>query len=101
MSAGRDALAGSWVHAHEEDQNGESVYRPASFELPPSRGRDAFELRADGTLLSRHPGPVDAPVEEEGTWELRGDELVLRHGGADEVLAVVSAEPDRLVVRRL
>jgi hypothetical protein len=99
VALGRDALAGSWVHSHEEDSDGERVYRPATFELPPSRGRDAFELRSDGTLVARRPGPVDVPEEQTGTWDVRGDQLVLTSGGAERVLEVVSVEPERLVVR--
>jgi len=47
----RAALQGQWVHAHEEDTDSELVYRPASYSLPPSRGRSALDLRADGTYV--------------------------------------------------
>jgi hypothetical protein len=100
VALGRDALAGSWVHSHEEDADGERIYRPATFDLPPSRGRDAFELRPDGTAVSRGPGPTDVPEEQRGTWEVRGDDLVLGLSGAERVLHVVSVEPERLVVRQ-
>ncbi len=99
MALGRDALAGSWIHAHEEDRGGERVYRPSAYELPPSRGRDALELHADGTLVGRGPGPADAPEEDGGTWEVRGDTLVLHLAGGERVLEVVSVEPERLVLR--
>ena len=90
-----------WVHAHEEDAGGEQVFRPASHSLPPSRGRQAFELRADGTYGESAPGPTDRPEESGGTWRLAGNDLELRASdGTTQTLGVVSAEPDRLVLRR-
>jgi hypothetical protein len=90
-----------WVHSHEEDTDGEQVFRPASYDFPPSRGRSGFDLRPDGSYGESAPGPTDRPEESEGTWELNGDVLELRGpGGSTQKLAVVSAEPDRLVVRR-
>jgi hypothetical protein len=88
------------VHSHEEDAGGEQVFRPASFPFPPSRGRHTFELRSDGSYAGTVPGPTDRPEPGEGAWTLRGDELEL--SGADgptESFHVVSAEPDRLVLR--
>jgi hypothetical protein len=96
----REALEGRWVHAYEEDTSDELVFRPASHPLPPSRGRESFELRGDGTLVERAPGPADAPVEATGTWELRGDKLVLRGSRGERALRVASVRRDRLAVRR-
>ena len=68
------ALRRRWVHSHEEDTEGERVFRPASFAFPPSRGRSAFELRADGSFAESAPGPTDRPEETEGgRWKLEGD----------------------------
>lgn len=100
MSPDAAALNGHWVHSHEEDEDGEQVFRPASFRFPPSRGRRALDLRADGSYGGSVPGPADRPEEAAGTWRLDGDELELRAAdGSTERLHVVSAEPDRLVLR--
>jgi hypothetical protein len=88
-------LEGEWVHAHEEDREGEMVFRPASHPLPPSRGRLRLDLKPDGTYLEHAPGPVDAPVASEGRWSLDGGTLAV----GDRSWEVVAAEPDRLVVR--
>jgi hypothetical protein len=61
-----------WVHSHEEDSDEEMVFRPAAYELPPSRGRRSFELKPDGILAEGGIGPTDRPMETQGTWELRG-----------------------------
>jgi hypothetical protein len=61
-----------------------------------------LELRADGSYGESAPGPTDRPEDTGGgTWELAGDELKLRSGdGATRTLRVVSASPDRLVVKK-
>jgi hypothetical protein len=99
----RDHLIGRWVHSHEEDTEAERVFRPADHPLPPSRGREAWELRADGTIVVRRPGPTDEPRETEGAWALEGDELQIRESDEDRVgraLTIVEAEPGRLVLRQ-
>ena len=91
-------LEGHWVHSHEEDSDDEQVFRPASYRFPPARrGREAIELRPDGTYVESAPGPADAPEESgSGAWKLEGDRLVV--GGA--AWEIKAAEPDRLAVKR-
>jgi hypothetical protein len=97
----RADLEGRWVHAHEDDTESELVYRPASFSLPPSRGRSALEMRADGSYVESSPGPTDRPEQTTGTWMLDGNRLILRPAdGSARVLTIATAEPDRLVVQR-
>ncbi len=99
----REEVCGRWVHAHEEDTGDEMVFRPAGTDLPPARGRLAFELRADGSFAEAGLGASDAPEEASGSWALDGDVLTLSEGASQGVpreMEVVAAEPDRLVVRR-
>jgi hypothetical protein len=99
----RDVLVGSWTHSHEEDSGDLVVYRPTSYAFPRSRGRDSFELAADGSLVERAIGPADRSVPSPGRWELSEDgRLVLRPGagGPERAFEVVSAAPDLLVLRR-
>jgi hypothetical protein len=100
----RELLERRWVHAHEEDSEGEMVFRPAGYDLPPSRGRSAFELRPDGRFVEDAIGAADVPEEASGTWELDDeDRIVLRGGspsGVPREMKVTSAEPDRLTVER-
>ncbi|TMK24696.1 MAG: hypothetical protein E6G64_17025 [Actinobacteria bacterium] len=101
MTVDRAALQRHWVHSHEEDAEGEMVFRPASYGFPPSRGRAALDLRADGSYTESAPGPTDRPESAEGTWKLDGDELELNAAdGSKRVLEIAAAEGDRLVVRR-
>ena len=95
-------VCGAWVRVHEEDSDEGLVLRSADSPLPPARGRMAVELRPDGGYAERGLGASDVPEDAAGTWRLQGDTLTLSEGAAQglpRVMRVVSAEPDRLVVR--
>ena len=57
-----------------EDTADEMVFRSADsgYPFPRSRGRQAFELRPDGSYVGSAPGPADKPEPSEGTWALEG-----------------------------
>lgn len=97
----RSLLHGRWTHSHEEDSDGETVYRPADWDFPPSRGRRSFELHADGALASSKPGPTDQAVGATGEWRLLPDCILeLDHGGDVSRLHLVEVKPDKLVIRK-
>jgi hypothetical protein len=97
----RSQLAQAWVHSHEEDTATATVYRPAKFHFPPSRGRKGFHLQPDGSLTMRKPGPTDQTVTAAGRWKLAGDQLELSpQGEGPQTLSIESVDPDRLVVRK-
>jgi hypothetical protein len=93
-----------WVHAHEEDTDREMVFRPAEVELPPSRGRAAFELKPDGTFTESGIGPTDRSEDASGRWQLEdGEKIVLGEGatgGVPRVMRIAAVDEDRLVVER-
>ena len=93
-----------WVHAHEEDTDREMVFRPAEVELPPSRGRVAFELRPDGTFVESGIGPTDRSEPASGRWQLEdGEKIVLGEGakgGVPRVMRISAVDEDRLVVEK-
>ena len=97
----RDQVSGRWVHAHEEDTEDEMVFRPAGTDLPPSRGRMAFELHADGTFAETGLGATDVPEDATGNWSLEGDTITLSEGatqGVPREIEVVSADEGKLVI---
>jgi hypothetical protein len=97
----RESLVGAWTHSHEEDDGEILVYRPSAWDFPPARGRDSLELRGDGTLARRNPGPDDRSVVNPGTWDLVGHRLGLYQSGTSEIFFDVDeVSDDRLVVRR-
>ncbi len=96
-------MCGRWVHVREEDTQDEMVFRPAGTDLPPSRGRVAFELREDGTFAETGLGAADVPEEAAGSWELDDDTIILSEGAAQGVpreMTVVEVDDERLVVRK-
>jgi|SRR6516162_5536473 hypothetical protein len=100
----RKALPQKWIHSHEEDTADKMVFRPESYKFPLSRGRRAFQLAADGTMVEYGIGPADRPNPTPGLWELNdANELELRTSGADgrkTVMRLIHAGPDKLVVEK-
>jgi hypothetical protein len=98
-------LVGQWMHSHEEDGGGDSVYRPSSHAFPPSRGRQGFELKSDGSCVYQGIAAGDGAAGEDCRWILAGgDRLLLRpvrSQGRVYALEVRSCAPDRLVLRQL
>ncbi|RIJ36934.1 hypothetical protein [Pontibacter oryzae] len=59
----------TWLHSFEEDEDGVWVYRPNTFDFPPSRGRTGFSLEPGGVIKRYEIAPADGLQEEEGEWE--------------------------------
>lgn len=93
-------LHGRWTHSHEEDSGDRVVYRTSEYPFPPSRGRDAFTLAADGTARVHHPGPVDRGETATGTWTLDGDTLTIGAGDWSARFVIESVDDSTLVMRR-
>src|SRR5437773_10922028 len=72
-------LARHWVHSHEEDRPEYQAFRPLDFSFPPSRGRRAFDIRADGTVTFYDIAAADGPGKVEGSWHAEGaSDIVIR-----------------------
>jgi len=94
-----DPILQHWIRSHEEDTDTEMVFRPASFNFPPARGRKGFELSPDGALIDYGIGPTDRRQQTSGKWKRTGDNLTL-DAGARRVLKIVSVSNDRLVAKK-
>jgi hypothetical protein len=90
------------VRSHEDDTDDELVFRPASYDFPPARGRTSIELRPDGTYVESSPGPVDVPEEHAGRWSLEGDRLVLEAEGnrPSRTWEIAAAGDESLALKR-
>lgn len=67
---------GEWRHAYEEDKNGIAVYRSIDYSFAPSRGREGFEIKQDGTFSKIATGQEDASETITGEWTQKGDKLI-------------------------
>lgn len=95
----------SWIHSHEEDTETETVYRPADYDFPLSRGRSGFELKPENKLAEINIAPTDGTTEEAGSWNLKSDkdnlELQLNpESSTKRDLQIKSVSKDRLVVKK-
>ena len=96
-------LARHWVHSHEEDTASTMVFRPSAYAFPRSRGRAAFELQADGSMIDHGLGPADVSVAKPGQWSVENNELAFFHGPQKKpvrVLKIVTCDTDKLVVQK-
>jgi hypothetical protein len=85
-----------WMHSHEEDTDGEMVFRPASYRFPPARGRTGFDLKEDGSVIEHGIGPTDRTTRTSRRWTLDGHTLKI----GDRAMTIVSLDRDRLVLRK-
>ncbi len=97
-------IVGVWLHSHEEDTDSTMVYRPRGYVFPPSRGRDAIDLRSDGTLIEYGSGPDDRGQAVVGRWvDLGHGRLritIPRGEGIPPTRRVLSWAPDVLAIER-
>jgi hypothetical protein len=93
-----------WMHSREEDTAAEIVFRPASYNFPPARGRTGFELRPDQSLVEIGIGPTDRVEESPGKWKLeRGNQLLFYSQSSPEptrAMQIVSVDDDHLVIKK-
>ena len=98
-----EELIGSWVHSHEEDTEAVRVYRPASFDFPPARGREGFEIKEGGECIYHGIAPADGSTSEPASWSWEGDNtLIIRpkaEGAENMVMEVVSVNEEMLKVK--
>jgi hypothetical protein len=97
-------LTRTWLHAHEEDQGDVLVYRPNTYNFPPSRGRTGFAFEQNGLFTQYDIAPTDGVEGRKGQW-LVMDEHTLRISlndkrDPDYLLEIVSLDANLLKVRR-
>ncbi|AHM61476.1 hypothetical protein D770_16110 [Flammeovirgaceae bacterium 311] len=101
-----DSLMGSWIHSHEEDHSGNQVYRHPSYDFPPSRGRERFDLRSDGRIYYYGIAPNDGAANLiEGKWipiNERTIEVSFPGNSEKDFSAeLIEMSSERLIIRKL
>ncbi|MGV3505202.1 MAG: hypothetical protein ACO1O1_15940 [Adhaeribacter sp.] len=59
----------TWLHSNEEDGADFKIYRPNTYDFPPSRGRTGFALEQDGVFRLYTIAPTDGLEEHKGEWK--------------------------------
>jgi hypothetical protein len=98
------AIFRHWIHSFEEDDGPIRVYRPASYRLPPSRGRDGFEIRPNGEFILFGPSGSDRSRKVFGRWAVgEGSSIRVSFPDSDlnRVLFISEVTPGLLRIRRL
>ena len=100
----QSCILGRWMHSHEEDAQGVTVYRREGYSFPPSRGRIGFDFRGGGELIYIGIARTDGSEEFSGSWVTEGSNQVRINVNSDRiqpvVLHVVSCDDQALKVRR-
>jgi hypothetical protein len=94
----------TWLHSAEEDGPGYQVYRPNTYNFPPSRGRTGFALEEAGLFRLYAIAPTDGLEEHKGTWKLVKNKVFRvsfpENGPPGFDLELISLSADLLKVRQ-
>ena len=97
-------LQKTWLHSHEDDQNDIRVYRPNTYDFPPSRGRTGFTFEKDGTYKQYDIAPTDGLEEHSGKWVAGKDEKIKimfdKKDMENYEIEIISVEPNLLKIKR-
>jgi hypothetical protein len=104
MEALRTCILGHWIHSHEEDTAEVRVYRPVSYNFPPSRGRRGVEFRAGGELIYYGIASTDGTLEMVGRWTLEEPNRIRINVENDRIapftMEIISCDGEVLRVRQ-
>jgi hypothetical protein len=98
------ALCKEWVHSKEEDTRTATVYRPAGYAFPPSRGRTGVVFNQNGTLKWIGIGPTDISAVKDGSWRIADPHslrIQVEVNNTHRELSVESLDGDRLVISKM
>ena len=96
----------TWLHSYEEDEGDVTVYRPNTFDFPPSRGRTGFTLEEGGVIKQYDIAPTDGLEEHLGNWSFEGkEEIQVRFEGNGKpaqsyTIKIVSLKDNVLKVKK-
>lgn len=102
-----ELLGKTWLHSYEEDEDDVTVYRPNTFDFPPSRGRTGFALEEGGVLKQYEIAPTDGLEEHTGKWSKIDKDKVRvqfeKNGQPmqDYTFEIVSLKEDVLKIKRM
>jgi hypothetical protein len=97
-----DCIYKNWIHSHEEDTEDKKVYRPSTFEFPPSRGRDGFEIKENGEFVLSIMGPTDRPEKIVGNFTKDSNKLNVELVSIQKsyIMTILSCDENQLVIQK-
>jgi hypothetical protein len=101
-----ECIYNHWIHSHEEDFQGKKVYRPSTFNFPPSRGRQGFEIKINGEFVQYIIGRSDRQEKLIGNYKFL-DHNILSISLSDQKqqkisfqLKILSCDENMLVIEK-
>lgn len=92
-----------WIHSYEEDSAGYKVYRPASYNFPPSRGRRGLEILPENGFILYEIAPADGHQKVKGSWASpTANSLQVKLSGKraeDFIMQILEYSEDKLVLK--
>jgi len=85
------ALCKTWRHSREEDTDEEEVYRPESYDLPPSRYRNTFKICDNGEFVQYGIDQGDRPTKTTGRFKIVKDDTT-------KIISEISYVPEMRIV---
>jgi hypothetical protein len=100
------SIIGCWKHAYEEQKDGSlQFFRPCdSKDWPPSRFRQFYDFKSDGTYSYLWLSPIDAHKVKTGSWSFDENAMTLSLQNADgkaEKMKITEFSPDIIKIARL
>lgn len=97
-----DCIYKHWIHSHEEDTEDKKVYRPSTFDFPPSRGRDGFEIRENGEFVLSFPGSTDRSEKTFGKFTIDSNKLNVELVSIQKsyTMIILSCDENRLIIQK-
>ena len=92
-----------WNHSYEEDTVDKKVYRLSTFEFPPSRGRDGFEIKENGEFILYIMGPTDRPEKFFGNFTIDSNKLNIELTSKIQksyIMTILSCDENLLVIQK-
>ncbi len=90
-----------WKHAHEQDQGNHLVFRPATNDFPPSRGRVEFILREKDVcnFVDIASGDGQQEIKCKLVWENGTGSISIDYpNGRHRTFKIICVQADRLVL---
>lgn len=92
-----------WIHSYEEDTENKKVYRSSTFEFPPSRGRDGFEIKENGEFILYIMGPTDRPEKMFGKFTIDSNKLHIELTSKIQksyIMTILSCDENQLIIQK-
>jgi hypothetical protein len=96
------ALCKRWRHSREEDTDEEEVYRPETYNLPPSRYRNSFEICENGEFVQYGITSGDRPSKSVGKFKIVKDDTtnIITNVPSTPEIKIVSYDDNMLRIKK-